>query len=488
LGPMSSTKTIEQAEHFPIPEDAKRVAAPAAAGRTDVRPPDEKRPRERFLPITVSALMDRLTHDTAWPVGGQAAEARRFFRYLDYWREQQYDAKLVELDHAYEPFNPDSDLLITRTFSEAECKVLQKRVVGHVKDLLRQANYEPIDTTNIEKIITKETHYGLDLWVDFDVFEELLIYYRGASNRREQRRSWRKFLRKEEFEVPIFRRLFVLFKVRTEADHIRKVMIAQKIEHREAERIVKRSRSLLSESIKPGNIYMKLFKNMPRADVEMAFPNTRVKFRLFDKIKLGATAGGGLGYGAFSAAGKIALISANPVAAAGALVALGGIAFRQAVSFMNQRQRYMVVLAQNLYFHSMADNHAAMVTLAVRAAEQDVKEEMLLYSVLAKAPAYRSQLKAVDDAIEEYLHKSFDLHVNFDINDALGRLLHDGIVTEDSTGMLRALPPREAADHLDRQWDVFLDNLSDIGPAEGTEIEDADAQADGLAAAAPTAS
>ena len=47
--------------------------------------------------------------------------------------------------------------------------------------------------------------------------------------------------------------------------------------------------------VKENCIYMKLFKNIPRSDLEMIFPNTRVRFRFFDKLRLGATAGGGLG-------------------------------------------------------------------------------------------------------------------------------------------------------------------------------------------------
>ena len=58
-------------------------------------------------------------------------------------------------------------------------------------------------------------------------------------------------------------------------------------------------------------VYIKLFKNMPRSDVEMIFPNTKVRFRLFDKIKFGVTAGSGLGMGVFGTASKIAIAS-NP--------------------------------------------------------------------------------------------------------------------------------------------------------------------------------
>ena len=63
-----------------------------------------------------------------------------------------------------------------------------------------------------------------------------------------------------------------------------------------------------------------------------------------------------------------------------ALAGLGGVAVRQASAFINQRNRYMVVMARNLYFHSMADNRGVMTLLADRAAEEDIKEEMLLYA------------------------------------------------------------------------------------------------------------
>jgi hypothetical protein len=245
----------------------------------------------------------------------------------------------------------------------------------------------------------------------------------------------------------------------------------EKLSHREAEKSVRRARAHLPPMIKEGNIYIKLFKNIPRSDMEMVFPNTRVMFRLLDKVKLGVTAGGGLGMGAVGAAGKIAVAATNPIMAVGAVLGLGGIVFRQAVNFLNQKQRYMVVMAQNLYFHSMADNRGVLIKLADRAAEEDVKEEMLLYSVLAKERARRADLPAIDEAIEKYLMSSFGVSVDFDLEDALGRLIADGLVAENAEGWLTTLPPREGAKHLDARWDVFLDNLPDLGDTEGEEVE-----------------
>jgi Protein of unknown function (DUF3754) len=434
---------------------------------------DEIDTRETFIPVTGAALLDRLTRPQAWD-GGEAEDARRFFRYLAYWRQQQYNASVLRMDLSYEPFNPDTDLLMTRQYSDDERARMKGRVVAGMRALLQQANFSEIDPADVELIMTKESHYGLDFYIDLEAFEELAIYYRGASSRKDQRRTLRKFFRKEEFDVPIFQRLFILFKLKSEERRIQEFMRTRGLDEKKAAKAVRKARKMIPEGVNTDNIYMKLFKNMPRADVEMIFPNTRVKFRFFDKIKLGVTGGGAVGMGLFSTVGKLIAGGAaalNPVALAGALFALGGVLFRQIMSFFNTHQRYMVVMSQNLYFHSLADNRSVLVLVADRAAEEDVKEEMLLYSVLAKEKVRRADLKSVDLAIEEYLTKSFGITVDFDLDDALGRLLADGVVSEGPDGVLTAMRPKAAATHIDDKWDLFLDNLPDRVEFEGEEFE-----------------
>lgn len=454
-----------------IPESRAITALPSTGGTEPdtfgaIDIDDE---RERFIPVTRFALIDRLTEAGAWP-DGQAAQARRFFAYLDYWRQQQYGARLLALERDYEPFSPDSDLLMTRSYTEAERSLLQQRVVSAVEGLLTQANYTRIDPRQVEMILTRESYYGLDLHVDLGAFEELLVFYRGATTRTEHRRSWRTFLRKQEMDVPIFRRLFVLFKLKPEVKRVKEIMRARGCTRRQATRAAQRLRSLLPPGVRDDQIYIKLFKNIPRSDIEMTFPNTRVQFRPFDKLKLGITSSAGLGMSAFGAAGKMALLTTNPLAAAGAMFGLGGVIFRQCKKFLNQRQRYMVILAQNLYFHAMADNRGVLIKLASRAAEEDTKEEILLYSALAKETVKRSDLPDVDRAIELYMADTFGVDVDFDIEDGLERLIAEGIVTEGADGVLRTLPPAEAAQLIDRKWDALLDNLPVTGLGEGTEM------------------
>lgn len=473
VGPASSHPFAREPARTPPASTSPDIGVPELPGNPpgfDIVKPEAARGRERFIPVTRFALLDRLTQKDAWGPG-QVADVRRFFTYLDFWRQQRYTAALVELEQTYEPFNPDSDLLMTRSFTADERRVMQRRVVDGMASIMTQANYVRVNPTDVQVIMTKETHYGLDLQVDLDAFEEILIFYRGASSRKDQRRNARKFFRKEEFDVPTFQRLFLLFKLKPVETRIREVMLKERCDRKSAEKIVQKLRALLPPQVREDCIYMKLFKHIPRSDLEMIFPNTRVRFRLMDKLKLGATAGGGLGVGLFGAVSKIALVATNPIAAATAAAGLGGVAFRQAVNFMNQKQRYMVVMAQNLYFHSMADNRGVMTKLAARAAEEDVKEEMLLYSVLAKAKARREDLKDIDVAIEQYLASSFGISVDFDLSDALLRLVADGVVREAPDGTLITLSPGEAAKHIDRMWDVLLDELPEPVSAEGMEFD-----------------
>jgi len=462
-------------------ESATPSAAQGAATEAtrDPHQPGSQPGREKFLPVTRSALLDRLTTPKLWP-NGDAAQARRFIRYLDYWRRHCYAARLLDMEQTYEPFSPDTDLLHTRTFTPAERAAMQKRLVRQMADLLQEGNFTRVEPANVEFILTKDSAHGLDLKVDLDVFEEILIYYRGATTITERRRDvTRAYMRWKEVRVPVFQRMCLLFKLKPFDVRVEEVMRERKVTHSKAERLVRNVRGRLPATVTSDCIYIKLFKNMPRSDVEMIFPNTKVQFRLFDKVKLGVTAGGGLGIGVVGSAGKLAAMS-NPYTLLGAIAGLGGIALRQVSNFFNLRTRYMAVLAQNLYFHAMADNRGVMTLLADQAAEEDVKEEMLLYSVLAKERVLVRELAAVDEAIEQFLEQTFGITVDFSAETALARLKAEGIVVERADGMLETLPPCAAVQRIDKLWAGGLDALADNPLEEGHEAAAVD---DGPAAA-----
>ena len=380
-------------------------------------------------------------------------------------------ARLLELEQTYEPFSPDSDLLITRKYTGDERIAMQKQLVEQVRALLINANFSEIHSSQIE-ILSQGSTYGLDLHLDLSVFDEVVLFSRGTTMRKDTKRSARSlYMRKEEFDTPIFRRLCVLFKLKPFDVRVAEVMAQLKCERRKAERIVTKLRSALPPGTNSDFIYIKLFKNIPHTDLEMVFPNTRIKFRPADKIKFGVTAGSGLGMGAAGAVTKLAAVTLTPFGLAGAVAAFGGVAARQVANFIGQRNKYMVKMAQNLYFHAMADNRGVLTLLADRASEEDVKEEMLLYSVLAKQTATIRDLDEIDAAIERYLKTTYGIDANYDIDDALKRLTDDGIVKQMPDGTLDTLSPALAAKHIDALWDAYLDNLPDTGARNGIEFD-----------------
>jgi hypothetical protein len=151
------------------------------------------------------------------------------------------------------------------------------------------------------------------------------------------------------------------------------------------------------------------------------------------------------------------LAATNPFTLAFGLLGFSAVVFRQVMNFFNTRNRYMMVLAQNLYFHSLANNHGALTLIADRAEEEDVKEDMLAYAFLARYPAKYYALSDIKTYATRFLAERCGVSVDFDAEDALRRLLADGLIRRDAQGNLTAIAPDEARAHLDQLWDRLLD-------------------------------
>jgi uncharacterized protein DUF3754 len=168
------------------------------------------------------------------------------------------------------------------------------------------------------------------------------------------------------------------------------------------------------------------------------------------------TAGGGTVAGVAGTATKL-LAATNPFTLAFGVFGLSALIFRQAMKFFHTRNHYMMVLAQNLYFCSLANNRGALTLIADGAEEEDAKEDMLLYAFLARHPSKHAALPELKAMVTSFLHGRCGVSVNFDVEDALKRLRADGLVTADADGNFSAIAPEDARAHLDRLWDRLLD-------------------------------
>ncbi len=411
---------------------------------------------ERFIPVSRFEILDRMTRPQLWGAY-ELDDAKKFYRYLAAWRHIVYNERLTRLEEDYLPFSPETDLIRVGQYRPEDRVALRKDLIRHMRRLLEQANYTEITLAELKAELEKsKSEYGLELAVDLEDFEELVMYRRGISTQSMEKRDWRsRYYKTRTVEFPVYQRLFVLLKLKPEEQRVREVMAQERIEIKQAQKMVKKRRRMLPKNVLTEHIYIKLFKDIPQSDVKMMFPNTQVRFRRLDKLKLGVTAGGGTAAGAFAAATKI-LAAANPVTAGIAIVTLGGVVFRQVSDVMAQKNHYMLTLAKNLYFHSLADNRGVITLLASRAEEEDIKEEMLLYCVLAKERVRYEELADVKLAIEQFLLSEFAVEVNYDVEDALDRLTQDGIAFIDGNGMIGAMSPTEGCRHLDGLWDSYL--------------------------------
>jgi hypothetical protein len=427
----------------------------------DIAPIRSHEEGERFIRVSQFALLERLADPQSWP-DHDAEQIRLFFDNLTRWRNLYYSDELDRLTQNYLPFDPDADINLTDDLSEEQKLAHQKTLFEGLDKLIEGANYDEINQQELDLIMTANSPTGVAVHVDLSEFEEQMLFARGADFLELSQRDWRYlFLRKRTYKVPIFRRLFLALKFKSDEFRIREVMQERGLSEKKARKLVAKKRSNLPEGVCTGRIYLKLFKNIPQIDLEMLYPNTQVRLKYADKVWLWVSGGSGGLIGLFTAVPKIvastAVITTNPIALFAALGGLAAVFFRQVMNFFNTRNKYMMQLAQSLYFQSLANNRGALTLLIDRAEEEDIKEDALLYSLIVKEPVHKSEIEDARVAIEQYLRHEFGITLRYDIHDAIRRLKQDGLLYETDAGELRVLPVPDALALLREKWSHALD-------------------------------
>lgn len=425
-------------------------------GLTQVNAPD----KERFIPIASHILEKHLQGESIW-AEGEEEFGRTIVHDLAAWRHQSYRNRLSDLKKAYLTFSPDTDTVDAETYTPLQRRKMRHDFMELVGNLLESANFEKITQEDLDLLLASDSPYGLALHVDLDAFDDVVIYFRGAGSKIVEYRDWKwLYLRKKYVETPIFQRLFVALKLKPEEEQINELMLREELPRKKAAKRIAKNLKLLPDGVTSDHIYLKLFKNIPQDDLEMLFPNTKVTFKLLDKLKLGLTAGGGTVAGLFGIVPKLfaAATLLNPITLLTTLAGFIGLIVRQITKFFNQRNEYMMTLAQNLYFHNLANNRGVLTLLVDRAEEEDTKEELLLYSFLVrnKNEGANISLRAAKEQIEEHLRREFNVDIEFDHEDAFSRLLRDGLVKRTGQGRYEVLPPAKAVVHIRKLWQGAL--------------------------------
>ena len=395
---------------------------------------------ERFVPQRTG----QLTRDLAarpWPAGGSAEEFRAFAQLLAALYHYEF--------HERERRAVDAWDAITDT--DGDHDVAAGAITAELSGLLDGANYVPVTMAELDDALSRESLIPLRLDVDLDDYDEVLIYRRGSHERSVTIPKLRG-LRKEEKTITVDERVVVHTRVKPESW------------------FDERGIDPPSRNLVPGHVSLKQFQNVPRADIEMLLPSTRVRFRPIDTIIVGvpAVASGiavlatkllpTIGLIALLVAAGLGLRDESPdldqtalVVLLGGALTLGGFLVRQWTKLKNRRVECLKTLSENLYFRTLADGPGVLHTLLSTAEQQEVIEVLLAYRFLLDTVDGATAAE-LDSAIEQWLRDACQQEIDFEIDDAIGKLRRLGVV-EEAGDRLQPVPLAGALQALDARWD-----------------------------------
>lgn len=412
--------------------------------------------REAFIPVRVADLVDVLCHDigpalNAPLTDGEQAAFRRFATSVSEHVHHDYLWRLKRLKADYDPYDPDCDLLaLAPDPADAEKKL--NDLFDQFARLLQQANFRRLSREELEEIMRGASQWGVDMRVEWEAFEKLDVYVRGLTTGTRTVRKWYRLFRKHEVQVPVFSRVVIMLKQR---------------EHK-----------ALGKGADTQNVFLKLFKDIPRMDVEMLLPGTRIRMALLDKLRLGGSGLGTLGYVLFKLTSLIApLLRAVGLFATGAIVGdkfgeegvvallalyaplalVGGYAYKTYASYATTRQTYQLQLSKSLYYQNLDNNGGVLYRLLDAAEEQVTREVLLAYFYLWRHGGEGGwTAEELDRRIEQDLSARLTVQVDFEVSDAVAKLERAGVV-ERVGDRLRAVPIVEATGRIDEAWNTLAE-------------------------------
>ncbi|MFY9639649.1 MAG: TMEM143 family protein [Rhodomicrobium sp.] len=416
----------------------------------DVTQPIPSLAPEKFIPVDRKDIIERVLDRLFEPA--QRSLATEAVRYMCALRQAESAKSLDSLVELYDAFNPDDETVNLTEISAPERKLRLETLKARVVDLVVSANYNEIDKAALEKILEKASGVGFLAEVDLSEYDFHLLYYRGAIKDKILAATWKTlWLFERPVEVDAYRRLFLGLKLKPFEARVAELMQTG-LSKRKAQRAVRRARNhQLLEGVSEHTLHLKIFRRIARSELQILFPNARIRFTLFDRLWLWIGSGGSTVVAIVMAALKfVALVVISPLVI---LITVGGAVgaiFRTVTSFFNTRTRYMAKLAKSLYFHNIGSNQSVLTLLTDEAEEEDIIEAVITYALLL-GHGHRG-LDAVKNEAEKFLKDEFDVDCVFDIEDGCDHLRKLGLIVSDAHGQLHYRHLEDAREHLIAEW------------------------------------
>ena len=348
------------------------------------------------------------------------------------WHHSAHEG-LENLKRLYESMDPDQ-IGVPDTAGRVE-------FLANLEENLIDGNWEEVSDEEMEEALEGEDVFPISLDVRFEEFVTMRLYKLGEITIEDERTSMFG-LKKEAVTIEAFDRIIQILEFHDEAwftEH-------KKMKHHQGD--------------EGRGLHLRLFKTVPKLDLETIFPNTSPMMRGLDKVKIAAPLIGGLVtvtmkfgpilIGASSGSTSLSLIG-------GICAALGTYMLKTWMTYQKTREKYQTQVSKDLYFKGLANNAAVLNMIVDLGEEQEVKEALLAYTFLLVEQDKGYDEGRLDNRIEGWLLDAFGHDIDFEVDDALGKLEDMRLLRTAGDGTLSVLPTNEALAILDDHWDNIYD-------------------------------
>ena len=399
--------------------------------------------REAFIPMSRQALIELCLSDNLLSPEEQE-DFQEFCRILAAYYHFQFHSYLENIKQNYAPFNPDRknsdvieseptnlDLAIDEASAVAEdadnqAKMTQN-LIADFTTVLEKANYFPLSQGVLNRALAEDSLFNLKTEVDFGDFAEMVCYCQGDIH---DTIKVKKLWKTKEKKIDIFERVVLLIKFKSEQHFTQKPTPQTEL------------------TFKPGSVYIYLYKNLSKLDLEFIFPNVQMSMNWKDRLFFGVPAfGAGIAliikilpqllliaavffyvfWGEIPqdiiAVGEDEIKNLTPllVTSLSLLATLGGFAFKQYNSYKNKQIKFQKNITETLFFRNMASNVGVFQYLIDAAEEEECKQIILVYYHLLTSET-RLNAQQLDNAIEEWMSVKTGHKIDFDIEKTLKSL------------------------------------------------------------------
>lgn len=374
----------------------------------------------RFIPISPVDLargLEREAHGLGVPV----AEMREVLSAIEEATSRETRAIKRTMADLYAIFNPDRDTLPMCVLPQDQWEASYADLENRVAYLFDKANFELLSDVQIETAILEAKSHGLRIRIRAERVDKLFLWVRGRGVIYKRRKHWKSPFRGTNAKYAVFHRLGVLAKLKDDP-----------------------------------HVHLKLFRDVPAADIEALLPHAEVRMSWFDRVKViggGAGALGTLAIKVIQGALTLALVSKLVWVL---LMALGMMAGRTFFGYRRNKTMRDAQRTQHLYYQTLANNGGVLSWLVDMIGQEEEKEAMLGY-VLCMEPGPATEATGHDTRspagvaefkrrVESFLKERFSAAVDFDSADSLETL--DRFELWRSDGLLRTVGIHEAIRRL----------------------------------------